>query len=77
MPLSSPGEPEQTLTHWIVHTKGIGLFTQLHTVNTKGIGLFTTICLIHQTPQMHCTPILAASSTVTLLAYHSSPPPEF
>ena len=26
MPLSSPGESEQTLTQWTVHTKRIGLF---------------------------------------------------
>ena len=86
MPLSSLGESEQTLTQWTVHTKGTGLFTknsfchtspQLHTVHTKGIGLFTTICLIHQNPQLHCTTTLTPSQPVTLLAYCSSPLPEF
>ena len=52
MPLLSPGESDQTLTQWTVHTKGIGSFTtdclihtspQPHTVHTKGIGLFSTI----------------------------------
>ena len=86
MPLSSPGESEQTLTRWTVHTKGTGLFTtncfihkspQLHAVHTKGFGLFTTICLIHQNLQLHCTPTLTLSPPVTLLVYCFSPPPEF
>ena len=83
--LLSTGESDQTLTQWTVHTKDIGLFTidflihtspQLHTVHTKGFGLFSTICLIHQNPQPHCTLTLTPFPPLTLLAYHSSLPPE-
>ena len=47
MPLSLPGESDQTLTQW--------------TVCTKGIGIFSTNCLIPQNPQLHCTPTLTPS----------------
>ena len=29
MPLSSPGESDQRLTQWTVHTNGIGIFTTI------------------------------------------------
>ena len=63
MRLSSPGKPEQTLTQWTVHT--------------KGIGLFTTNYVIHNNPQPCCTPTLTPSPPVTLSTFLSSPPPEF
>ena len=63
MPLLLPGEPEQTLPQCTVHT--------------KDIDLFITNYLIRNNPQLQCTPTLTLSPPVALLAYCSTPPPEF
>ena len=72
-PFSKTGEVVYAFTV----TRGARTKLTRCTVHTKGIGLFTTNYLNHNNSQPHCTRTLTPSLPATLLAYHSSPPPEF